>query len=88
MSKSKLISHSSLSDVVPAHIRAMREAVSGAVSADDIKEIVQKQVQRAKEGDSQAIKFVFDYCVGGMDLKGATFVQKNYIRNGEKNGKP
>lgn len=63
---------------LPPWMAKLRTAVSDLVTEQDVKEIVQAQVTRAKAGDASAIKFVFDQLLGGAALKGATFVQNNY----------
>lgn len=63
---------------LPPWVLALREAAQKHVKATDIEEIVKKQVDLAKQGNKDAIKFVFDYVLGGNSMKGATFVQNNY----------
>lgn len=75
-----------VSNVVPQWIQDMRAAVSAALKPEDVKVMIQRQVDKAKEGDVAATKFVLDYVLGGMDLKGATFIQKNYY--GKRKKKP
>jgi len=53
----------------------MRRAARETIKTEDIEAIVRNQVQRAKEGDQAAIKFIFGEVLGGNELKGATFVQ-------------
>jgi hypothetical protein len=62
---------------VPQWVATMRQAAQEVISAEDVKAIVQNQVEKAKSGDQAAIKFVFDQILGGP-LKGATFVQNVY----------
>lgn len=50
---------------VPAWMASLREAAFNAIKEDDIKAIVQKQVEKAKEGDPQAVKLVFDLFLKG-----------------------
>jgi len=63
---------------LPPWMATMRKVVADCVSENDIKEIVENQVKRAKQGDQNAIKFVFGQILGGDSFKGATFVQNNY----------
>lgn len=63
---------------LPAWVQKMRSAAQAAITEQDIREIVAKQVERAKQGDEKAMKFVFDQVLGGAAMKGATFVQNNY----------
>lgn len=65
-------------EALPPWIATMRKAAMDAVGVDDIKEIVQAQVKKAKEGDANAMKFVFEQVLGGAQLKGATFIQNVY----------
>ncbi len=62
---------------IPEWMKKMRDAAQACIGENDIKEIVENQVKRAKEGDQHAIKFVFDQVLGGAAFKGATFVQNN-----------
>ncbi len=71
---------------LPPWMAKMRAAATNAITETDIAEIVQNQVKRAKAGDQNAIKFVFDQVLGGAQLKGATFIQNNF--GGESPDKP
>lgn len=73
-------------DGLPPWMAKMRQAMADLVKEDDIKEIVQKQIERAKAGDQNAIKFVFGQLLGGEAFKGATFIQNNNY--GEGGGAP
>jgi hypothetical protein len=76
-----------LKNVVPPWIQSMRDAIAASVTPDDIKAMVQAQVKKAKDGDERATRFVLEHVLGGMDLKGATFIQKNYY-GGKPPAKP
>jgi len=74
-------------EVVPAWIQGLRQAAAGLLKQSDIEEIVKGQIKRAKAGDKNAIKFVFDQLLGGSYMRGATFIQNNYAGgNGQKPG--
>lgn len=45
--------------------RSLRSACFDAISADDVRDIVTRQVKKAKEGDANAIKFVMGHLLGG-----------------------
>lgn len=62
---------------LPPWMARMRQAAVDSITETDVKEIVQSQVAKAKQGDPAAIKFVFDQLLGG-GMKGATFIQNNY----------
>lgn len=47
------------------------------VTTEDVKAIVARQVELAKQGDANAMKFVFEQVLGGRQLRGATFIQNN-----------
>ncbi|MEP0846043.1 MAG: hypothetical protein HRF50_04380 [Phycisphaerae bacterium] len=64
--------------VMPPWMAAMRKAAMGAISEQDVQAIVRAQIEAAKQGDRHAIKFVFDYILGGNTMKGGTFVQNNF----------
>lgn len=73
---------------MPPWMAMMRAAAMKAVNEEDIEAIVRKQVEKAKAGDQQALKFVFDHVLGGQQLKGATFVQNNFHGEGADPNKP
>lgn len=54
----------------------MRRAAQAALSAEDVTQIVQKQVEQAKAGDKAALRFVFDLLLAVP--KGMTLVQNNF----------
>jgi hypothetical protein len=81
------LSLSQVEECLPPWMQAMRSAARAEVKPEDIREIVQSQVKRAKDGDQKAIKFVFEQLLGGAELKGATFIQNNYM-GGERPDKP
>lgn len=60
---------------VPAWMAKLRAAAQKHITENDIEAIVAKQVEKAKDGDQAALKFVFDQVLGGASFKGATFVQ-------------
>lgn len=66
---------------LPPWLAMMRQAAMGGVTQADVTEIVQKQVEMAKRGDRQALKFVFDEVLGGKQLQGMTLIQNNYADN-------
>jgi hypothetical protein len=78
MMGSKLLRQDENFEGMPTWMATMRKTVLGCVTEDDVKQIVQNQVKKAKEGDQNAIKFVFGQLLGGDTFKGATFVQNNY----------
>lgn len=47
-----------------AQVQTLRRAMLGAVTSQDIAEIIQTLVSSAKSGDTAAIKLLFSYCVG------------------------
>ena len=72
---------------LPEWLMMMRRAATDSINEADIREIVRRQVERAKDGDKNAIKFVFDQVLGGAAMKGATFVQ-NIYRGDDAAGRP
>jgi hypothetical protein len=66
------------SELIPSWVVKMREAAASSITEGDIKDIVKAQVQRAKDGNAAALKFIFEQVLGGAELKGATFIQNNY----------
>lgn len=69
------------SDDIPEWIAAMREAALGSLSRDELVSICRAQVQKAVGGDEKAARFVIEYLLGGLGMKGATFVQNNFSGN-------
>lgn len=63
---------------VPAWVATMRAAAQKMVTPADIEQIVANQVEAAKRGDRNAIRFVFEQVLGGAQPKAATFIQNNY----------
>lgn len=64
--------------MVPPWIQRMRDVARKHLTEDVVEQIVTNQIQAAKNGDRNAIRFVFDQLMGGAAFKGATFVQNNY----------
>lgn len=52
-------------EAAPAWITQMRAAAMAKIGQKDIEEIVQNQVDAAKKGDRNAIRFVFEQILGG-----------------------
>lgn len=71
---------------LPPWMIALRNAAQNAVKPSDISEIMKKQVELAKKGNTQAVKFVFEQLLGGSAIKGATFIQNNFRDTKEIDG--
>lgn len=92
------------SEQLPEHLTyaaKLRAAAAKAVSEQDITEIVQGLVKRAKEGDAKATQFLFDAVLGAkqpLTLKQVNYYHEeprentnghaNGSTNGGSNGKP
>lgn len=63
---------------IPKWMQVMRMAAQEVITPEDVKEIVKNQVKRAKEGDRNAIAFVFGQVLGGDQMKGMTLIQHNH----------
>ena len=63
---------------LPAWIKQMRAAVRESVSDEDLQAIIQAQVDKAKEGDQKAAKFVLDQLGQLASLKGVKIEQHNH----------
>jgi hypothetical protein len=50
---------------VPAWIDSLREAMFDAIKEEDIRQMMQTIVEKAKAGDAQSQKMVFEYVLGG-----------------------
>jgi len=57
----------------------LRTAVFNAISEADVVDVVEGIVEKAKEGDSVALKYLFDYILGG---RVTTAVQNNFYIDG------
>jgi hypothetical protein len=65
----------------PPWLKALRESMAGAIEPSDLKEIMQAQVDKAKQGDERAAKFVFNQAHRMMQAeqqKRLTVIQNNY----------
>lgn len=67
-----------IDDSAPSWLTELRRAAADALKPEDVKAIIQHQIDAAKKGDRGAIKFVMEQLLGGAALKGATFVQNIY----------
>jgi len=67
--------------MVPPWLQRMRDIASKHLTEDVVDAIVTNQIEAAKKGDRNAIKFVFSQLMGGAALKGASFTQNNYTIN-------
>lgn len=61
---------------MPAWMMMMRAAAQKAITEADVTEIVRKQVELAKQGNKDALKFVFGQVLGGD--QSITLVQNNF----------
>lgn len=59
----------------------LRAAVFNAVSEEDIRETIEAIVTRAKQGDKIALKYLFDYILGG---RVTTAIQNNVYIDGRR----
>lgn len=85
----ELATESRCEQMVPLWIQKMRAVAAKHLSDGLVEEIILNQINAAKRGDKNAIRFVFDQLMGGQALKGATFIQNNYCgESGDLPGKP
>jgi hypothetical protein len=42
----------------------LRQAIFGAITEQDVSQIIKKQVEKAKDGDDKALQFVMKYALG------------------------
>jgi len=63
----------------------LRTAVFNAISEADVIDVVKGIVEKAKEGDRVALKYLFDYILGGQVT---TAVQNNFYIEGEPKVEP
>lgn len=68
---------------LPPWMAAMRAAAQNAITADDVREIVVEQVKRAKRGNRDALKFVFEHVIGTKAYGPLTLVQNNNYGDGD-----
>lgn len=52
-------------DGAPAFMAKLRMAMFNGVTEDDVSDLVKSLMQRAKDGDKEATKLVFEYLLGG-----------------------
>lgn len=55
----------------------LRQAIFDGVKEQDVKDVVQGIVKRAKDGDQQAMKYFFEYILGGKSGPSKS-VQNNF----------
>jgi rubrerythrin len=67
-----------IDNAAPSWVVTMRQVAMNALKESDIEAIVANQVEAAKKGDRNAIRFVFEQVLGGQAVKAATYVQNNY----------
>ncbi len=67
-----------LTQNVPPWIAAMRAAAQAQIKQSDIEEIVKNQIASAKNGNKDAIKFIFEQVLGGAAPRAGTNIQNNY----------
>lgn len=67
---------------LPPWMKALREAMTGSITGDDITQVMKAQVDKAKEGDLRAASFVMNQAHKLMATQSqqcpATIVQNNY----------
>ncbi len=65
----------------PEWLTKLREAVSGSLPADEVKAVMQKQVERAKEGDVRSAAFVMNQVHKLMDSQAKSAPQMTLQQN-------
>jgi hypothetical protein len=79
MNDQKQITRSSaLPSNLPAGAVAFQAAVDGKLTKEVWETILQAQIEKAKQGDRGAAKFLLEYAGGVSSMRGATFVQENH----------
>ena len=70
----------------PPWLQALRKAMGESIKADDISAIMQAQVNKAKEGDARAAKFVLDQAHKMMasDASRPVSIVQNNFYDGER----
>jgi hypothetical protein len=66
---------------LPAWMQSIRDAVSQSIKPEDLKAIMGKQIEKAKQGDERAAKFVMDQARNFSEMRGMTLVQNNNYYN-------
>lgn len=65
----------------PTWLARLRDAARQSITEDDVREMVKEQVKQARAGDTQALRFVFDYILGGRSLApSVTLIQNNTLQ--------
>src|SRR4051794_26554334 len=65
---------------LPPWLQSLKDAMAGSIQADDLKEIMSAQVQKAREGNMQAANFVLNQAHKMLqgEQKRVTVIQNNY----------
>ena len=65
---------------LPPWLKSLREGMASALQGDDLKEIMQAQVQKAKDGDMKAAQFVMAQAhkMVAAEQKRVTVIQNNF----------
>lgn len=72
---------------LPDWMMSIRNAITGAIGADDLSEILKVQIEKAKKGDEKAARFVLDQAKAFADLRGVSITQNNnYYNDGDRDG--
>ena len=65
----------------PAWLKSLRDAMTSSIDAADLKAVMAKQVEKAKEGDTKAASFVMDQAhrmLQSEAKRAVTITQNNY----------
>ena len=65
----------------PAWLKSLREAMTSSLDASDLKAVMSKQVEKAKDGDTRAAAFVMDQAhrmLQSESKRAVSIVQNNY----------
>lgn len=71
---------------LPPWLQSLRDAMSGAIQADDLTEIMKAQIVKAKKGDAKAAAFVMNQAsrLIESEQKKVTVIQNNYYNTPEE----
>lgn len=78
MEKALAPANQKLPENLPSGARAFQAAIDGKLTQDTWSEILQAQIEKAKQGDCGAAKFLLEYAGGVASMRGATFVQETH----------
>jgi len=73
---------------LPPWMQAMRDALAGTITQEELTAVMKAQIEKAKEGNTRAAKFVFDQVRLNTAPEHTTLIQNNYHDGAKPPKKP